>query len=34
MENGVLTIRFPRREEAKAREIQIESSARRKEIQA
>ena len=34
MENGVLTIRFPRREEARAREIQIEGSSRRKEIKA
>lgn len=34
MENGVLTIRFPRREEAKAREIRIEGSSRRKEIEA
>lgn len=34
MENGVLTIRFPRREEAKARPIEIEGGDRRKEIKA
>lgn len=34
MENGVLTIRVPRREEAKAREIRIESGGERKEIEA
>lgn len=34
MENGVLTITFPRREEAKAREIQIEGGGQRKEIKA
>ena len=34
MENGVLTITFPRREEAKAREIQIEGAGQRKEIKA
>ncbi|HET6341604.1 MAG TPA: Hsp20/alpha crystallin family protein [Gemmatimonadota bacterium] len=34
MENGVLTIRFPRREEAKARPIEIEGGGRRKEIKA
>ena len=34
MENGVLTIRFPRREEAKARPIQIEAAGGRKEIKA
>lgn len=34
MENGVLTIRLPRREEAKAREIRIEGSGERKEIEA
>lgn len=34
IENGVLTIRFPRREEAKAREIEIEGSGGRREIEA
>lgn len=34
LENGVLTIRFPRREEAKAREIEIEGGGKRKEIKA
>lgn len=34
LENGVLTIRFPRREEAKARQIEIEGGGQRKEIKA
>ena len=34
MENGVLTIRFPRREEAKARPIEIEGGGQRKGIRA
>lgn len=34
MESGVLTIRFPRREEAKARPIEIEGGGQRKEIKA
>lgn len=34
LENGVLTIRFPRREEARAREIEIEGAGKRKEIEA
>ncbi|MBW3660613.1 MAG: Hsp20/alpha crystallin family protein [Gemmatimonadetes bacterium] len=34
LEDGVLTIRVPRREEAKAREISIEGSGERKEIEA
>lgn len=34
LENGVLTVRVPRREEAKAREIRIEGGAERKEIEA
>ena len=34
MDNGVLTIRIARREETKAREIAIQSSAGRKEIEA
>jgi HSP20 family protein len=34
IDNGVLTIRLPRREEAKARPIEIESGGQRKEIKA
>lgn len=34
LENGVLTVRVPRREEAKAREIRIEGGGERKEIEA
>lgn len=34
LENGVLTIDFPRREEARAREISIEGGSERKEIEA
>ena len=34
LENGVLTIEFPRREEARAREISIEGGSERKEIEA
>jgi HSP20 family molecular chaperone IbpA len=34
MENGVLTIRLPRREEAKPRPIEIEGGGQRKEIKA
>lgn len=34
LENGVLIVRVPRREEAKAREIRIEGGGERKEIEA
>ncbi|MDX1624568.1 MAG: Hsp20/alpha crystallin family protein [Gemmatimonadota bacterium] len=34
LENGVLIVRVPRREEAKAREIEIEGGSERKEIEA
>ena len=34
MESGVLEIRLPRHEEAKAREIRIEGESERKEIEA
>lgn len=34
LQDGILTIRFPRREEAKAREIAIEGNGKEKRIQA